>query len=51
MMAVANASYDPQAPYMVPFYKLFWESDERYPDYLCGAMRSRTAVTRYEHST
>ena len=50
MMAVANANYDPQAAYMVPFYKLFLESDERYRDYLYGAMRSMTEVTRYEHS-
>jgi dienelactone hydrolase len=48
--AVANENYDPQAAYMVPFYKLFLESDERYRPYLYGAMRSMTSVTRFESS-
>lgn len=48
--AVANENYDPQAAYMVPFYKLFLESDERYRPYLYGAMRSQTSVTRFESS-
>lgn len=50
MMATANANYDPQAAYMVPFYKLFLEGDERYRPYLYGAMRSMTKVTRFESS-
>jgi hypothetical protein len=50
MPAVANEKYDPQAAYMVPFYKLFLESDERYRPYLYGAMRSMESVTQYEHS-
>ena len=50
MPAVANENYDPQAAYMVPFYKLFLESDERYRPYLYGAMRSTTSVTRFESS-
>jgi dienelactone hydrolase len=49
-MAVANESYDPQAAYMVPFYKLFLESDERYRPYLYGDMRSMNMVTRFDHS-
>jgi predicted dienelactone hydrolase len=48
--AVANQNYDIQAAYMVPFYKLFLESDERYRPYLYGAMRSMAMVTRYDHS-
>jgi predicted dienelactone hydrolase len=48
--AVANENYDDQAAYMVPFYKLFLESDERYRPYLYGAMRSMMNVTRYDHS-
>jgi predicted dienelactone hydrolase len=50
MQAVANEKYDVQAAYMVPFYKLFLESDERYRPYLYGAMRSMMSVTRFEHS-
>jgi predicted dienelactone hydrolase len=50
MPAVANDKYDAQAAYMVPFYKLFLESDERYRPYLYGAMRSMQSVTRYDHS-
>lgn len=50
MPAVANENYDIQAAYMVPFYKLFLESDERYRPYLYGAMRSMMSVTRYEKS-
>jgi hypothetical protein len=48
--AKANANYDPQAAYMVPFYKLFLESDERYRPYLYGSMRSMMSVTRFESS-
>lgn len=48
--AVANENYDVQAAYMIPFYKLFLENDERYRPYLYGDMRSMTSVTRYEHS-
>jgi predicted dienelactone hydrolase len=48
--ATATESYDVQAAYMVPFYKLFLESDERYRPHLYGAMRSMMSVTRYEHS-
>ena len=48
--AVANDNYDAQAAYMIPFYKLFLESDERYRPYLYGAMRSQDEVTRYETS-
>jgi hypothetical protein len=50
MPAMANENYDAQAAYMVPFYKLFLESDERYRPYLYGSMRSMLSVTRYEHS-
>ena len=50
MMAVANDNYDDQAAYMIPFYKLFLESDERYRPYLYGDKRSMMNVTRYEHS-
>ena len=50
MPAVANEKYDLQAAYMMPFYKLFLESDERYRPYLYGAMRSMTSVTRFESS-
>jgi dienelactone hydrolase len=48
--AKANENYDPQAAYMVPFYKLFLEGDERYRPYLYGSMRSMTKVTRFESS-
>jgi dienelactone hydrolase len=50
MPAVANDNYDPQAAYMIPFYKLFLESDERYRPYLYGDQRSTTEVTRFECS-
>jgi hypothetical protein len=49
-MAVANDNYDPQAAYMVPFYKLFLESDERYRPYLYGSERSMEKVTDYQKS-
>ncbi|HKU41719.1 MAG TPA: hypothetical protein VJR89_26360 [Polyangiales bacterium] len=50
MPAMANQNYDIQAAYMVPFYKLFLESDERYRPYLYGDERSMASVTRYDHS-
>jgi hypothetical protein len=40
----------PQAAYMIPFYKLFLEGDERYRPYLYGAMRSMLNITRFESS-
>jgi dienelactone hydrolase len=46
----ATPSYDIQAAYIIPFYKLFLESDERYRPYLYGAMRSMMSVTRYDTS-
>jgi predicted dienelactone hydrolase len=45
--AVANDNYDPQAAYMIPFYKLFLEDDERYRTYLYGPERSMTNVTDF----
>ena len=45
--AVANENYDPQAAYMIPFYKLHLEDDERYRSYLYGADRSMTNVTSF----
>jgi predicted dienelactone hydrolase len=49
--AKATPEYDLQAAYMIPFYKLFLESDERYRPYLYDeAMRSTTSVTSYDHS-
>lgn len=49
-MAVANENYDPQAAYMVPFYKIFLESDERYRPYLYGSERSMEKVTDFQKS-
>jgi predicted dienelactone hydrolase len=46
----ATPSFDVQAAYMIPFYKLFLESDERYRPYLYGDLRSMMSVTRYEKS-
>ena len=46
----ATPSYDIQAAYIIPFYKLFLENDERYRPYLYGAMRSMMGVTRFEKS-
>jgi len=46
----ATPSYDIQAAYIIPFYKLFLESDERYRPFLYGDMRSMMSVTRYEKS-
>jgi len=46
----ATPSFDIQAAYIIPFYKLFLESDERYRPYLYGSMRSMMSVTRYETS-
>jgi hypothetical protein len=43
----ATPSFDLQAAYMIPFYKLFLESDERYRPYLYGDMRSMMSVTNY----
>jgi predicted dienelactone hydrolase len=51
MEANATPSYDPQAAYMIPFYKLFLESDERYRPYLYDdSVRSKDIVTSYMHS-
>ena len=50
MQAEANENYDPQAAYMIPFYKLFLEDDERYRPYLYGSERSMEIVTSYETS-
>lgn len=49
-MAMANEKYDPQAAYMIPFYKIFLEDDERYKPYLYGSERSMTIVTSYTAS-
>ena len=46
----ATPSFDIQAAYIIPFYKLFLESDERYRPYLYGDMRSMMSVTRYDKS-
>jgi hypothetical protein len=46
-MAVANENYDPQAAYMIPFYKLHLEDDERYRPYLYGSERSMDLVTDF----
>jgi triacylglycerol lipase len=46
----ATPSYDDQAAYIIPFYKLFLESDERYRPFLYGDMRSMMNVTRYDKS-
>lgn len=48
--AVANENYDPQAAYMIPFYKVFLEDDERYKAYLYGPERSMTILTDYQAS-
>ena len=46
--ATATPSFDPQAAYMIPFYKLFLESDERYRQFLYDdTMRSKDIVTSY----
>ena len=46
----ATPSFDLQAAYIIPFYKLFLENDERYRPFLYGDMRSMMSVTRYEKS-
>jgi predicted dienelactone hydrolase len=46
----ATPSYDIQAAYIIPFYKLFLEDDERYRPYLYGDMRSMMSVTRFDKS-
>jgi hypothetical protein len=46
-MATVNEMYDDQAAYMIPFYKLHLESDERYRTYLYGPERSMTNVTDF----
>lgn len=46
-MAVANDNYDDQAAYMIPFYKLHLEDDERYRKFLYGPERSMTNVTDF----
>jgi esterase/lipase len=51
MEANATPSYDPQAAYMIPFYKVFLESDDRYRPYLYDeAMRSKEIMTSYKHN-
>lgn len=51
MEAMATPSFDLQAAYMIPFYKLYLESDERYRPYLFDdAMRSTESVTSYDHT-
>jgi predicted dienelactone hydrolase len=48
MEANATPSFDPQAAYIIPFYKLYLESDERYRPFLFDdAMRSKTIVTAF----
>lgn len=42
----ATPSYDIQAAYKIPFYKLFLEDDERYRPYLYGDQRSMVGVSR-----
>jgi hypothetical protein len=46
----ATPSYDIQAAYIIPFYKLFLEDDERYRPFLYGDMRSTMSVTSYTKS-
>jgi dienelactone hydrolase len=46
----ATPSFDPQAAYMIPFYKLFLEDDERYRPYLYGDLQVKEPVSKYEHS-
>ena len=46
----ATPSYDIQAAYMIQFYKLFLEDDERYRPYLYGDQRSMMGVSRYVKS-
>ena len=46
----ATPSYDLQAAYIIPFYKLFLEDDERYRGFLYGSMRSMQSVTRFDKS-
>jgi triacylglycerol lipase len=46
----ATPSFDDQAAYMIPFYKLYLEDDERYRPYLLGDMRSMMNVSRFETS-
>ncbi len=45
----ATPSFDIQAAYMIPFYKVYLEDDERYRPYL-GEMRSMEGVTAFESS-
>ena len=46
----ATPSYDNQAAYIIPFYKLFLEDDMRYRDYLYGDKRSMMNVTKFDKS-
>jgi dienelactone hydrolase len=46
----ATPSFDPQAAYIIPFYKLFLEDDARYRDYLYGDKQLKSALSKYEHS-
>ncbi|MEY4578088.1 MAG: hypothetical protein RL701_2791 [Pseudomonadota bacterium] len=46
----ATPSFDIQAAYIIPFYKLFLEDDERYRPYLYGDQRSMMSVTRFDAS-
>jgi dienelactone hydrolase len=50
MEATANEMYDPQAAYMIPFWKIFLEDDDRYRPYLYGSERSMELVTDYQTS-
>lgn len=43
-------AYDSQASYIIPFYKLFLEDDERYRPYLYGDMRDAEALSDFQHS-
>jgi dienelactone hydrolase len=43
-------AYDSQAAYMISFYKLFLENDERYRPYLYGDKRDASVLSDYQHS-
>ncbi|MET0385919.1 MAG: hypothetical protein ABW321_08165 [Polyangiales bacterium] len=46
----ATPSFDIQAAYIIPFYKLHLEDDERYRPFLYGDMRSMDGVTDFQSS-
>jgi triacylglycerol lipase len=46
----ATPSFDPQAAYIIPFYKLFLEDDTRYRDYLYGDKQVKEPLSKYMHS-